>query len=244
MVIAAVIIAIVLLTRTSSGPDGKGDYPTNVVDETTTGGVVKDDETNETETAKTTVYENDKLSIAIPEGWTATIATPDVNAKGDGTNNQPNPAAVNITNGLWILYINVDASQASGVEGGRFAEIAMGAPSVDAVVTVQPNECGTTTRTPAFDNYTRVDYTINYSLANDVCKAPTNRQTVWFFSYLTSPGNGYFNDYVLGQNPGLVVTMAYNSKIVNDFPVAGSTELNAALKEMTDIASTLKIKNR
>lgn len=241
VVIVGVIIAIVLMTRTSLEPDGKGDYPTNVVDETTTGGAVKEDQQPE---VTGTVYENAKLSITVPVGWTASEVITNVDSKSDGATTKLNPSAVNITNGKWILYINVDASQASGVEGGRFAEIAMGAPSVDAVVTVQPNECGQTTRTPAFDNYTRVDYTINYSLANDVCKAPTNRTTVWFFSYLTSPGNGYFNDYVPGQNPGLVVTMAYNDTVVNDFPVAESDELTVALKEMTDIASTLKVKNR
>jgi hypothetical protein len=201
--------------------------------------------------ATSVIYENDKMKMVIPEGWLATEAVKPVY---EGTSTVPtyvaNPAAVNITNGLWILYVNVDASQASGVEGGRFAEIAMGAPSVDEVVTEQPNECGVATSVKAFDNFTRVDYTINMTQATEICKAPTNGKTVWFFSYLTSPGNGFFNDYILGQNPGLVVTMAYNtsalsaSPAVNYLPEAGSDELETMLEQMTDIADSLQIKNR
>ncbi len=248
LAIAAVIVIAVLLSKNNpvtGVPDGKStDHPTNVVDSATTGGVV-DGSTNTTTTptTKASVYSNSLLSVNIPAGWTATEAPSDVNSKSDGTE-PPSGAKVNITKGKWILYINVDASQASGVEGGRFAEIGMGAPSVDAVVQDEPNECGKTTKTAAFVDYSRVDYTMNASDKTEWCVAPTNGKTVWFFSYLTSPGNGFFNDYVLGQNPGLVVTMAYNGTVVNDFPIAGSAELTAALKEMTDIASTLKVKNR
>lgn len=247
VVTAAVVIAIVLLMRTPLEPDGKGDHLTNAVDEATTGGVVKDDQQPE---ATGTVYENEKLSITIPTGWTASEVITNVDSKSDGATTELNPAAVNITNGKWILYVNVDASQASGVEGGRFAEIGMGAPSVDAVVLVEPGECGKQTKTAAFDNYTRVDLTISAADGREACAAPTDGLTHWFFSYLTSPGNGYFNDYVPGQNPGLVVTMAYDTRllqttdVVNALPVAKSPTLMAALKEMTDIASTLKIKNR
>ncbi len=244
MVIAAVIVAIVLLTRTPLEPDGKGDQPTNVVDDTTTGGVVKDDQKP---VVTGTVYENSKFSIAIPKGWTASEAIINIDSKSDGATTELNPAAVNITNGKWILYVNVDANQASGVPGGRFAEIGMGAPSVDAVVLVEPGECGRSTGpegTPAFANYSRIDDFISVADATTGCATPTDGQDHWFFSYLTSPGNGFFNDYVLGQNPGLVVTMAYNEKVVNKLPIWNSDSLTKALNDMTSIASTLKIKNR
>ncbi len=179
---------------------------------------------------KGTVYDTADLTLTVPAGWTAKQAA--------------TTAGVNVTNGKWILYINVNASQASGVEGGRFAEIAMGAPSADAVVTDWPGECGTRETTPAHDSFSRVDNFVGPDDARAGCSVPTNGKTVWFFSYLTSPGNGYFNDYVPGQNPALVVTMAYDGKVVNDFPVKGSAELTKALAAMTDIASTLKIKNR
>jgi hypothetical protein len=180
-------------------------------------------------TPSASVYENASMKVELADGWKAVQAG-------------SNPDAVNITKDNWILYINVNASQASGVEGGRFAEIAQGAPSVDAVVTEEPNECGKTVTTAADNNFSRVDYFMSAADKTEWCAAPTNGKTVWFFSYLTTPGNGFFNDYTSGSNPALVVTMAYNSKVINSFPVSGSTELKTALKQMTDMADTIFIK--
>lgn len=203
-----------------------------------------------TTTQPSHIYETSELAVTIPAGWTATEAT---------QNGIANPSAVNITKGSWILYINVNASQASGVTGGRFAEIGMGAPSVDAVVLDEPNECGTATLTPAFGAFSRVDLSVSAINARDWCSVPKNGKSVWFFSYLTKTGiGGYFNDYVADQNPALVVTMAYEiddvkgmndlppdatNSGVNNLPEMGSADLNAALKAMTDIASTLTVKN-
>ncbi|MEJ0021349.1 MAG: hypothetical protein WDN47_02065 [Candidatus Doudnabacteria bacterium] len=178
------------------------------------------------------VYENQFMKITIPAGWTAAQA---------GSNS----AAVNITKGNYILYVNTQASQASGVEGGRFAEIAMGAPSADAVVTEQPSPpCGTSEKNPAFDDYSRADLYVAAADKKDYCNVPTNGSTVWYFSYLTDSRNGYFNYYTDDQPPGLVVTMAYNSKDVNSLPVKGSASLNTALIDMTNIIKTLEIKQK
>lgn len=193
-----------------------------------------------TTTQPSHIYETSELAVTIPAGWTATEVT---------QNGITNPSAVNITKGGWILYMNVNASQASGVSGGRFAEIGMGAPSVDAVVLEQPNECGTAKLTPAFGAFSRVDLSVSAADARQWCSVPTNGKTVWFFSYLTKTGiGGYFNDYVADQNPALVVTMAYEiddakKMAVNNLPEMGNADLTAALKAMTNIASTLTIKN-
>ncbi len=217
--------------------------PSNVPAANTTSNNAPGNQAPSTPSATSTTYETANLKVTIPAGWTAKEASLPVY---EGTSNTPTyvptPSAVNITKGNYILYVNTQATQASGVEGGRFAEVGMGAPSVDAVVTEEPNECGTTTKTAAFDIYSRVDYYMSAAEKTDWCVAPTNGKTVWFFSYLTSPGNGFFNDYVAGTNPGLVVTMAYAGTTVNALPEKGSAELTAALKEMTDIASTLEVK--
>jgi hypothetical protein len=181
-----------------------------------------------------TVYENQYMKLVLLPGWTAT---------------RPRriPAAVNITKGNYILYINTQASQASGVEGGRFAEIAMGAPSVDAVVTVQPSPpCGTQESSPISAPYTRSDLYVSKanSKSQDWCNAPSSGATVWYFSYITDAAGGYFNDYVPGQNRALVVTMAYRSKNVDSFPLKGSTELTSVLSEMTSMVNSLKIKRK
>ncbi len=181
-----------------------------------------------------TVYENQYMKLVLLPGWTAT---------------RPRriPAAVNITKGNYILYINTQTSQASGVEGGRFAEIAMGAPSVDAVVTVQPSPpCGTAESTPVSAPYTRSDLYVSKanSKSQDWCNAPSSGATVWYFSYITDAAGGYFNYYVPGQNRALVVTMAYRSKNVDSLPLKGSTELTSVLSEMTSMVNSLKIKRK
>jgi hypothetical protein len=181
----------------------------------------------------TAVYENEDMKVVLQPGWKAT---------------RPRrvPAAVNITKGNYILYINTQATQASGVEGGRFAEIGMGAPSVDAVVTTQPSPpCGTQESKPITAPYTREDlYVSKADAKQEWCSAPSSDATVWYFSYITNAAGGYFNFYVPGENRALVVTMAYRGKNVDGFPVKGSPELNSALSEMTAMVNSLKIKQK
>jgi len=181
-------------------------------------------------TPQGSVYENNFLKINVVNGWTAKAVT-------------SNQAAVNITKGNYILYVRTNASQASGVEGGRFAEIGMGAPSVDAVVTVQPSEpCGYKQSTEAFENYKRVDLTVDAKVNVSVCKVPTNGKTVWYFSYLTDNTGGYFIYNWNGKPAKLVVTMSYNSKDINSFPEKGSAELTTALNDMASMVTSLEIK--
>jgi len=180
-----------------------------------------------------TVYENQYMKVVLQPGWRAT---------------RPRriPSAVNITKGNYILYINTQATQASGVEGGRFSEIGMGAPSVDAVVTTQPSPpCGTQEAKPIVAPYSRQDlYVSKADAKQEWCNAPSTGATVWYFSYITNAAGGYFNDYVPDENRALVVTMAYRSKNVDSFPAKGSPELASALSEMTAMVNSLTIKRK
>ena len=190
------------------------------------------------------IYENQYMKVTVPGGWKAAEAVKTV-YNGSVAVKSPNPAAVNITKGNYTLYINTQASQASGAEGGRFAEIAMGAPSADAVVTEQPSPpCGTSENHPAILDHPRVDLYVSSKDKTDYCNVPTNGKTVWYFSYITNSSNGYFNYYKNDTPPGFVITMAYNSKTVNSFPVKGSMELNQALDDMTTIIKSLDIKQQ
>lgn len=180
------------------------------------------------------VYENQYMKVALLPGWTAKKP-------------RRTPGAVNIAKGNYILYINTQASQASGVEGGRFDEIAMGAPSADAVITEYPTPpCGKGESSPVFDQHTRVDLFVSKDNAKSQawCNAPSSGATVWYFSYITDAAGGYFNFYVPGQNRALVITMAYRSKDVNSLPVKGSTELDSMLSEMTSIVNSLVVKRK
>jgi len=191
---------------------------------------------------KSSVYETQYLKITVPKGWTAKQASQTIYDNNNPVT-KPNPAAVNITKGNYILYINTQAGQASGVEGGRFGEISSGAPSADAVVTEQPSPpCGTSEAVPAFLDFKRVDLYVSAKDKQGFCSVPTNGATVWYFSYLTTKQGGYFNYYKPGETPALVVTMAYNSKVVNNLPTKGSSELKTALDDMTKIVQSLQVK--
>ncbi len=177
-----------------------------------------------------TAYENQYMKINIPSDWTATEAA-------------QNPAAVNIVKGNYILYINVKASQASGVTGGRFAEISMGAPSADAVMKEQPSPpCGTQEASQINTTYKRVDLYVDQTSAQTWCNPPTNGKSVWYFSYITDSRGGYFNYYASDTPPALVATMSYDVHDANSLPPQNDAALTTALSDMTNIFKTLQIK--
>lgn len=195
-------------------------------------------------------YENEYLKVTIPAGWTATQASQTVsygmcNDKEECTVTQkvePNPAAVNIIKGNYILYINAHASQASGIEGGRISEIGMGAPSFDAV-TINPSQppCEPPVPGPLIEGLRRYDLYVSAANKKAECIKPTSG-VVWYFSYMSRAG-GYFN-YYNNSGVGYVITMAYKASDVNAFPKKGTAELNARLAEMSSIVKTLELKRK
>lgn len=201
-----------------------------------------------------TVFKNAYMQVTVPEGWTLTEATQTLqDQRYDqltgktvkvGEPKTTKTGAVNITKGKYILYIHPQASQASGVDGGRFAEIAMGAPSADAVVIEQPNPpCGTEKTSPVKVGWTRHDWYVSGTDKKvEYCAVPSGSAAVWYFSYVTDVKNGYINYNSQGSLPGWVITMGYNSKTVNSLPPQNSPELITALTEMTDIVKTLELK--
>lgn len=183
-----------------------------------------------TPTPPGSTFKSDHLIVNKPVGWTA-----------DPVSN--NPDAVNMSKDNYILYINANASQASGVTGGRFAEIAQGAPSADTVIQTWPSDpCAPAAFTPATSYgklFTqRADLYVSNSSKSPVCKAPSDGSTAWYFSYLTGSKGYYFNDYTAGQNPAFVATMSYKTSDVNSLPKKDSPALKSMLDEMTSIAST------
>ncbi|MBL8031753.1 MAG: hypothetical protein JNK33_05530 [Candidatus Doudnabacteria bacterium] len=202
------------------------------------------------------VYENDYMQVTVPAGWqleelTQTLQDQTYNKATGLTTKTGEPVttktgAVTITKNNYILYIHPHAGQASGVTGGRFAEIAMGAPSADAVVTEQPSPpCGQTVTGANVNipgvNLTRKDLYVSKADKKDYCVVPATG-TAWYFSYVTDPKGGYINYYKAGELPGYVITMAYNSKDVNALPQKGTPELTTALADMTGIVKTLQLK--
>ncbi len=189
------------------------------------------------------LYENEYFQVQMPDGWNASEATQTV-YDGNVETHPLNPAAVNIRKGKYILYINAHMQQASGVEGGRYAEIAMGAPSADAVVIYQPSEpCGTSEKSPVLMDHQRVDWFVSKRDAKEWCATPKDDSTRWYFSYVTHTG-GYINYYTPDTPPGYVITMAYDSKDIAALPKKESVELQQALSDMSRIVNTLVLKKK
>ncbi len=200
-----------------------------------------------------TMFENAYMKVTVPQGWALTEVTETLQdqrydqATGKtikvGEPKTTKNGAVNITKGKYILYVHPQAGQASGVDGGRFAEIAMGAPSADAVVVEQPSPpCGTEKTSAVKVGWTRHDWFVSSADKKDYCAVPSGSSAVWYFSYITDSKNGYINYYNAGSLPGWVITMGYNSKTVNSLPAQNSPELTTALTEMTNIVKTLELK--
>ncbi len=172
-------------------------------------------------------FENAYMKVTIPANWTATPAL--------------NGTALNIIGGKYILYVNSQAYQASGVQGGRLSEITQGAPSADAVEKARPqNDCTPTEKFAAYSDKYRYDLYVGPASNKEVCNIPANNATLWYFSYVTN--GGPFNYYSASSNKGYVITMSYNEKDINKLPAKGSTELTNALNQMTDILKSLTLK--
>ena len=200
------------------------------------------------------VYQNQYLKITVPSSWILTEVTQTIqNEKYDWTTQRSVPigapvtkktGAINLTKGNYILYINPRVTQASGIEGGRFEEYAGGSPSVGAVVVEHPGgPCGTSEKSMLSLNSTttsRTDFYIGSGDKTETCATTTNGETVWYFSDV-GEGINYYNFPNDPTPVGWVVTMAYNSSIINSLPTKNSTELNQMLSEMTNILKTLKI---
>lgn len=200
------------------------------------------------------VYENNYMKVLIPSGWTANQANKTM-LYGECVNKQnctttskvePNPSAVNITKGNYILYINTLASQASGIVGGRFEEISSGAPSIAAVERGVNSRCVSSENTNSVSKeYIRKDLYVSSddTYHKATCNLPSVG-TAWYFSYITTQKGDYINYYEPGGSTGLVITMAYNSKDVNALPTKGDASLNIMLAEMSSIVNSLEVKQK
>lgn len=169
-------------------------------------------------------FSNEFLSFKYPSDW-------EVTKTGGGAN---------IIRGNYILYVNPNYSQASGVRGARLSEIASGAPGADIVLTVHPayeGSCGSTEKI-SIDKKARNDLFVSVYGTGAQCNLPTDNQTHWYFSFVNTDF-GYVNYYKDGQVLSYVITMTYKTDDVNKLPVKGSVDLENNLEIMTEIVKTM-----
>ncbi len=195
--------------------------------------------TNSSAPVSTKTFDNTYMSFTYPSSWT-------VDSLKSG--------AANVSSKNYLLYINPVASQASGAEGGRFAEIGMGAKGVDLVIKEQPGDpCGEEIIENVTSVLERHDWHLSSSTKSDNCNTPGGVKDVWYFSYVTTKGDGYFGD-LTKLNPKvnmtqpintrqLAITMTYQTANLDNFPDKDSPELNQMLSEMSSVVSSLAIKD-
>ncbi len=185
------------------------------------------DTTTENVTTQVTNFSNNFMTIDIPKDWTYSEAAD----------------AINIEKSGYILYINPNFNQASGVNGARFSEISEGSPSADLVMLVQPNDpCGTKASKSIFLDYVRTDLYISKNNGSEACGAPTDNSTRWYFSYVTT-GTGYVNYYdTSSPSTSYVITMSYQTDSINMLPNQDENNLEDMLNQMSDILKTLVLR--
>lgn len=211
------VCAIVVWYGRGGQQDGGAEVPTPVVSTTPTTAV--------------RIFENEYIRISLLDGWEVQSAA-----------SVQRPGAVNIRKGKYILYINPRAQQASGVEGGRFSEVAMGAPSVTAVITEHPvPPCGDPVPGGAYGPWQRQDLYVEATTTAAWCRKPSGDKSVWYFSYVTTDDHGYFNYYQAGEPQALVITVAYDSTAISELPERGSSELKSILDEVGRMVETMSV---
>jgi hypothetical protein len=152
-------------------------------------------------------FDNQYLKIRLSSGWT-------VAASGD--------QVLKLVRGKYILSIDPIFTHASGIEGGRFSEVAGGKQSIDAVMANvdQPASGFECAQTPAdaiavSQSISLANLYTDSSKVDNGCVFPSSGRPVWFGSVFSGPGSE--SDYA--------VTLTYATNEVNTLTSKDSVEL-------------------
>ena len=128
------------------------------------------------------VYQDDKIRVEAPVGWgLAYYVVPNSNGNHGG---------VLLHKGKYLLTLCSACGQASGVNGGRFSEIAgLVQPWFRVDAGAIPSPCGERTMTQVSKELERVDFWYRrdpghvFNEAEDDCREPKTLDAVWYGSY-------------------------------------------------------------
>lgn len=199
------------------------------------------------------VYQDDRILVQVPENWSVAI-----DAYSDGTFR----GAV-LRKGNYILRLCSGCGQASGVNGGRFSEIAgLVQPWFRAD---QPaGSCGAQIKSRATAQLDRIDFWFTrdphhvYSEEANDCREPKTTETVWYGSYFqercrnASPDEdcgGYFlhrgwllHNKELVDADEMVFALTYDTTDLDKLPRKGDPEVAKTLSEATAIVRSIRFK--
>ncbi len=208
------------------------------------------------------IFEDDRIAVRIPAGWSVQPATETVT--GNRTFQQPIGAL--LTKGRYKLYLLTHHGQASGITGGRFAEIVeyvspwmdmSDSPWLPCPSEIQGTE------TVANDKLSRIDLYFDTSHAGKKgladCGDPIVRGVLWYGSYFIEPcpakdcGGDFFLSHQaqsgkLSQGGSTIseeqmtYALTYDTKMPNKLPARSNPELQAVLREVNAIVSSIVYK--
>ena len=205
-----------------------------------------------TTTATPVVFQNGRMSITIPTGWNYKSFDAVYLDPTSQTDKKVKDGGLVLTKGNYTINVIPYYIQASGVNGGRFGDIAglLYAPetkidSANCILNPETNDTTIGTIQARNDLY----YYPVQGLDPVSCGSPQQNYAkgIWYGSYVNTKGAGYFSDYfkVSGQsgepaNGEMAITMSYYSKTPNNFPLKSDTQLQSMLTEMSGIVSSVK----
>ena len=188
--------------------------------------------------AVASTFTDKNLSINVLPGWMAKQSAATTA-----------PEAVNITKGNYILYVNPLFGHASGIQGGRFSEVADGMPSVDLVMAKvnQPasaNDCATISYfdLPVSSVVSLTNLYTDSTKKAAGCSFPSNGQSVWFGSYVSGSATEFGRKTASDVFNEFAITVAYNTNNVNNLPKKNDPVLNQTLTDVVTMLKTLKLK--
>ncbi|MGA7218810.1 MAG: hypothetical protein WBX38_10870 [Candidatus Sulfotelmatobacter sp.] len=191
------------------------------------------------------IFEDDRIAVRVPTGWSVHPATETVT--GDRTYEQPIGAV--LAKGRFRLYLLTHHGQASGIVGGRFAEIVQ---YVSPWINISDSPwlpCPSETReveTAVSDKLSRRDLYFDTTHASKKaladCGDPKSKGVLWYGSYFIDPcpakdcGGGFFlNHQALAGKPSqdgstiseeqMTYALTYDTKMPNKLPARSNRAL-------------------
>ena len=221
-------------------------------------------------TTPQSVFEDDRIRVEIPAGWSVQPATEHVS--GDKPFELPIGAL--LTKGKYRLYLLSHQEQSSGIEGGRFSEVVQYiAPWIDMSESpwlpcpseIQGSGAVTDNKLTRQDLYFDTAHATKKALAD--CGNPSVNGTLWYGSYFVETCHGkdtpracgsFFLIYedLSGKNPQprtvngstrskewqMVYAMTLDTKTPNALPMKNDPGLLAVLREASVIVGSIVYK--
>lgn len=212
-------------------------------------------------------FENDRVRVEVPEGWSARAITIDVS--GDKPFKYPIGAV--FTKGKYRLFLVTHDQQASGIIGGRFAEIVeyvspwLNKDDYPYLCLTKDSKATVSRKLSRVDRFFNTIRASSEIVAN--CGDPDVKGNLWYGSYFLETCNekdprsfcgGFFLEYqsfsgraakdrtvngvTMTAENEMVYALTYDTTTPNELPFEDDPSLRVALREATQIVSTVVYK--